>query len=240
MVRLDINQQIAVRHQIDGFGILQAGLLFSLIETEVWKDPYLEDKRRSKTDRDAMGFRLVWDRIMGSDFELSYRYRNIDINHDYSGQSVRGLNHSQRKLLRRDSDEHSIRVLYSFHIRPKHRLAPSFTYRYDDRDGDARKNDEYVFELSYAYLGDPFSLTFNGEIGWAAYDKQNPIYKKKQNDDIYGGNLTLYYRNPWDWRLAGSKPMNFFLLGSYYERDADISFYEEKASMFLAGVMLRW
>lgn len=240
LVRFDINQQIAIKQQIDGFGMLQAGLLFSSIVTEVWKDPYLENKRRSKTDRDVMGIRLVWDRILDSNFELTYTYREIDIDHDRSGRSVIGLSPSQMKLLERDSDEHSIQLLYSFNIRPKHRVEPSFTYLYDDRDGDARKNDQYVFKLTYAYLGDPLSLTFNGEIGWADYDKRNPIYRKKQNDDIYGANLTLYYKNPWGWNLAGSKPMSFYLLGAYYERDADISFYEEKTSMISAGVMFRW
>ena len=240
LVRLDINQQIAIKQQINGFGMLQAGLLFSSIATEVWKDPYLENKRRSKTDRDVLGIRLVWDRILGSDFELTYTYRDIDIDHDRSGQSVRGLSPGQMKLLKRDSDEHSIQLLYSFKIRPKHRVAPSFTYRYDDCDGDALKNDQYIFQLTYAYLGDPFTLTFNGEIGWADYDKRNPIYRKKQNDDIYGANLALYYKNPWGWNLAGSKPMQFYLLGAYYERDADISFYEEEVTMITAGVMLRW
>ena len=240
LVRFDINQQIAIKQQINGFGMLQAGLLFSSIVTEVWKDPYLENKRRSKTDRDVMGIRLVWDRIMDSDFELTYTYRDIDIDHDRSGRSVVGLTSSQMKLLKRDSDEHSIQLLYSFKIRPQHRVEPSFTYRYDDRDGDARKNDQYVFKLTYAYLGDPFTLTFNGEIGWADYDKRNPIYREKQNDDIYGANLALFYRNPWGWRLAGSRPMNFFLLGAYYKRDADISFYDEKTSMISAGVIFRW
>jgi hypothetical protein len=240
LVRFDINQQIAIKQKIDGFGLLQAGLLFSSIVTEVWEDPYLENQRRSKTDRDVTGVQLVWDKIMGSDFELSYRYRDIDIDDEYSGQSILGLNRSQRKLLKRDSDEHSIRLLYSFNIRPKHRIEPSFTYLYDDRDGDARKNDQYVFKLTYAYLGDPFALTFNGEIGWADYDTRNPIYRKKQDDDIYGANLTLFYANPWGWTLAGSKPMRFYLLGAYYERDADISFYEEEVTLITAGVIFRW
>ena len=240
MVRLDVNQQIGVKQQIDGFGLLQAGLLFNSIVTEVWEDPYLENKRRSKTDRDVMGIQLVWDRIMGSDFELTYRYRDIDIDDEYSGQSILGLNRSQRKLLKRDSDEHSVRILYTFNIRPKHRIEPSFTYLYDDRDGDALKKDQYVFKLTYIYMDDPLSLTFNGEIGWADYDKRNPIYKKKQDDDIYSVDLTLYYKNPWGWTLAGSKPMSFYLLGAYYKRDPDISFYEEKATLISAGVMFRW
>jgi hypothetical protein len=240
LVRLDVNQQIGIKQQIDGFGMIQGGLLFSGITTKVWKDPYLENRSRSKTDRDIAGIRLVWDKILDSDFELTYTYREIDIDSERSGQSVVGLSYRQTRLLRRDRDEHSIRILYSFNIRPKHRLEPSFTYRYDDCDGSARKNDQYVFKLTYNYMGDPFSLTFNGEIGWADYDKRNPIYRKKQDDDIYGIDLTLYYENPWDWSLAGSEPMRFYLLGAYAERDADIDFYEEEASLISAGVMFRW
>ena len=240
LVRFDVNQQIGIKQQIDGFGMIQAGLLFSGIAAEVWKDPYLENGRRSKTDRDITGIRLVWDRILDSDFELTYTYREIDIHSERSGRSVAGLTYRQSRLLRRDSDQHSIRILYNFTIRPKHRIEPSFTYLYDDRDGSARKNDQYVFKLTYNYTGDPLSLVFNGEIGWADYDKRNPIYRKKQDDDIYGVDLTLFYKNPWGCSLAGSEPMRFYLLGAYYKRDPDIDFYEEKATLISAGIMFRW
>jgi len=239
--RLDISQEIGIKQLFDGVGLFQAGLLFSAMGTKVWKDPYLENANRSRTDQDASGIRLVWDKIFESNFEVAYSYRNIDINHDYSARSIGGLTKSQRKRLQRDSDEHILEAQYRFSFGDnKHHLIPMVSYKYDNRDGDALKNDEFLIGLTYTYMDDPITFTVTGTIGQAEYDKRNPIYGKKQDDDIYGVNATIYYKNPWGWRVGNSKPVNLYVMGLYAERSADIDFYYEKASMVSAGMMFRW
>ena len=77
------------------------------------------------------------------------------------------------------------------------------------------QNDAYTLQLTYAYRGNPFIFTGNAFIGQAEYDKGNPIYNKKQQDDTYGIQGTLYYENPWGWSLFGSDPMNLFIGGAF-------------------------
>jgi hypothetical protein len=101
-------------------------------------------------------------------------------------------------------------------------------------------NDAYDFQLTYAYLGDSFSFTGNGFYGWADYDEKNPIYDKKQEDDRYGIQGTVYYKNPWDWRLFGSNPMNFYLGAAFVKTDANIDFYDQQAFLTTAGVFFKW
>ncbi len=243
LLRFDASQQLGVKQNIGELGILQAGFLFSGLGAEVWSDPYVVNQKRRETDRDSTGAKLAWGHIFGSGLEIDYKYRDMDIDKERSGEFL-GLSDADRKRLERDGDIHEIEVLYTIKLSQKSSLTPSFTYQLDDRDGDARKNDEYLFQLTYAYLvGEPFSLILNGMVGWADYDKRNPIPDfngKRQEDDIYGINATLYYKNPWGWTMMGSKPITFFIDGAWAERDANIDFYDEEIVSGTVGAMFRW
>jgi hypothetical protein len=242
LIRFDMSQQIGVKQGIGNFGILQGGFLFSGMPAKVWEDPYLEGRNRDDTKRKSTGVRLVWDRIFGSFFQVQYTYRNVDIDNEKSGESLNFLTSSERNLLERDSDRHSVDLSYRFNFAKSHTLAPAFIYTYDDRDGKAMRNDAYALQLTYAYLdrGNPFSFTANGYIGQADYDKKNPIYGKTREDDNYGIQGTVYYENPWGWSLLGSRPMNFFIGGAYAKSDANIDFYDQEAIMGTIGVFFKW
>jgi hypothetical protein len=182
---------------------------------------------------------LTWDRIFGSQFQLQYTYRKIDISSEKSGDFL-GLSNDDKKLLERDGDRHIGDVAYRFNFAKRHTLAPAFIYTKDDLDGDAMKSDVYDFQLTYAYLGDTFSFTGNAFIGWADYDEKNPIYDKKQDDDRYGIQGTLYYKNPWNWSLFGSNPMNFYVGAAFADTDSNIDFYDQEAFLTTAGVFFKW
>jgi hypothetical protein len=239
LLRFDYSQQLGVKQEVGSFGILQAGLLFSSIPAKVWADPYVANQDRDKAKRKSMGFRLVWDRIVDTDLQLQYTYRNIDIDNERSGQAF-GLSPGQRELLKRDGDSHSLEVLYRFTLAEKHRLTPAFTYTYDDRDGSAMKSDVYDFQFTYGYNEDPVTLVLNAFIGWADYDKENPIYLKKQEDDRFGINGQVYYKNPWGWTLLGSDPMRFFVSTAYMDIDSNINFYDQQAFITTVGVGWTW
>ena len=240
LVRFDLSQQIGVKQEIGRFGLLQGGLLFSGIPAKVWKDPYLENQNRNDTSRTSTGGRLVWDRIFGSNFQLQYTYRKIDISSEKSGDSIPSLTNSQRNRLDRNGDRHVAEAFYRFNFSKKHRLMPQLIYARDDLDGDAMASDTFDFQLTYAYFGGPFVLTLNGLIGKSDYDKKNPIYDKTRDDDRYGIQGSLYYKNPWDWTLFGSEPMSFYLGGAYFDVDSNIDFYDQEATMATVGVFFKW
>jgi hypothetical protein len=236
---MDYSQQLGVKQGIGSFGILQAGFLFSGTPAKVWKDPYVVNQNRSDTKRKSTGFRLVWDRIFETDLQLQYTYRHIDISSEKSGDFL-GLTAGERDRLKRDGDNHALEILYRFTLAEKHRLTPAFIYTYDDRDGDAMKNSIYDFQFTYGYDSDPITLILNAFIGWADYDKKNPIYDKKQDNDRYGVNAQFYYVNPWGWGMLGSKPMRFYVSAAYVDIDSNINFYDEQGFITTVGVGWRW
>jgi hypothetical protein len=239
LIRFDLTQQIGVKQEIGRFGTLQGGFLFTGIPAKVWKDPYMVNKKRDDTSRTNNGARLVWDRIFSSNFMLQYTYRDIDLGSERSGEFL-GLSSGERDRLDRNGDRHVAEAFYRFNFADRHRLVPQLIYARDDLDGDAMANDTFDFQLTYAYFGDPFVITLNGLIGKADYDQRNPIYRKTQDDDRYGLQGSLFYKNPWGWKLFGSSPMNFFVDAAYYKADANIDFYDQEVILATGGVFLRW
>jgi hypothetical protein len=239
LVRFDMSQQLGVKQEIGRFGMLQGGFLFSGIPAKVWKDPYVVDERRDSTQRRSNGARLVWDRIFSSNFQLQYTYRKIDLGNEKSGEFL-DLSSSKRDRLDREGDRHVAEAFYRFNFAEKHRLMPQIIYARDDLDGDSMSNDAFDFQLTYAYFSRPIVLTLNGLIGTADYDQRNPIYEKTQDDDRYGVQGNIYYKNPWDWTLFGSEPINFYLGAAYFKTDSNIDFYDQQATMGTVGLFFKW
>lgn len=241
VVQFDLTQQIGVKQELIDKSIIAVSYVFNSIPTEVWKDPYITGEARQKTDRDSKGIRITYDKILGSNFQAQYTYRDIDIDIERSGSApALGLSQSQRDLLRRDGNRQSFELLYRIKVTNEHMLIPAVSYIKNDRDGDAMSNDEYKFQLSYSYLRDPVTFIVNALFGSADYDTDNPIYNKSQDDDIYGLAVQIYYKNPFGWRPFGLDRFSLFVQGAYYNTDSDIDFYDTRLSLGLVGVLVRF
>lgn len=239
IARLEFGQQLAVKQELPDKSIIAAGLLLTTIPTEVWKDPYVTGEPRDETDRSSLGGRLVYDRIMGSGFEIKYSYRKIDIDDEESG-SFLGLTQDERDLLRRDGNNHAIDLNYRMKFQQRHLVIPSVSYLIRNRDGDAISNEAAIFQMTYIYLGNSLGLVLNGLVGRADYDKTNPIYGKKQEDEMYGANIQVIYRNPFGWKPFGHENFSVYALGSYLLNNANIDFYDTEIMAGIAGVMFRF
>jgi len=239
LLSFDTAQQLAVKQEVGSLGVFQAGLLFSGA-TRVWKDPYVTNQNRDDTDRKNMGAQFTWDKMFGSNLELEYSARKIDIGSEKSGDSIPTLTNSDRDRLDRNGTAHKVSAAYPFKFAQKHQLTPEIALSYDDLDGEAMANTGIDLKLNYTYFGDPVTLVLNGSVGAADYDKSNPIYGKTREDERYGISATGYYKNPWGWKLFGSEPMQFFVTGAYSVTDSNIDFYNQEAVLGMAGVAFRW
>lgn len=238
-VTLDGVTQLGARKDLGSAGILQGGLLFSGIPTEVWEDPYAEGVQREESDRDSAGVRLAWDRILDTAFHLTMSYRDISIDTERSGQGVTSVacDAACQELLRRDGKLYSFDVSYLF--RPgegeRHQLRPLVRYTVDNRDGDAISSDGYWLQLSYVFLGEGFGVASNIAYGSNSFDARNPIFDARTDSDGLVVDTTLFYRLPIEsgrWQAVGS-----VLWG---EADSDVAFHDNEIFMISAGVMYRF
>ena len=238
LLSFDTAQQLGIKQEIGSLGVLQGGILFSG-NVRVWKDPYVTGQNRDDTSRQLTGVQLVWDRILGSNLELEYSLRNINIGHEKSGQFL-GLTKDQQDRLDRNGTAHELSAGYAFKFGADHTLRPGVSFFYEDLEGEAMRNGGVDLQLTYIFNRDPVSLVLNGYVGYAEHDKSNPIYGKTGEDDRGGFTATFYYTNPWGWKLFGSEPMRFFGTAGLYSVDSNNSFYNQDAALVMGGVAFRW
>lgn len=239
IAQLDTSQQLAVKQELPDKSIISIGFLLTGIPTEVWTDPYVTNTPRQKTDRDSIGGRFVYDRILGSAFEFNYSYRSVDLDEEQSGLAL-GLSPVQRDLLRRDGENHKMELSYRFDVNDRHRLLPSVSYYIQDRDGDALSNWGTDFQLTYFFFNDPVTLVLNGLIGMSDYDERNPIYGKTQENDRFAAGVQVYYKNPFGWEPFGQEGFSVFAAASYLLEDANIDFYTTEVGTITVGVLFRF
>ena len=236
-VTLDGVAQFGIRKGLGDAGMLQGGFLFSALPNEVWEDPYAEGVERQSTDRDSNGFRLQWDRILGSAFEFTVSYREIEIDTELSGQDVTSVvcDAACQDLLLRDGDQTSFDLSYRFRLGQRHLLRPMVRYTTHELDGDAIAGDSYRLQLSYVYLGDAYTVISNFAVGARDYDEANPLYGIKTDSDRLAIDATLFYRIPSTsgrWQIVGN-----VLWG---EDDSDVDFHDSEAFQFSVGAMYRF
>jgi hypothetical protein len=238
-VTLDGVTQLGARKDLGSAGIVQGGILFSGIPTQVWADPYAESVRRKETDRDSTGARLQWDRVLGSAFELTFSWRDISIDSEQSGEGVTSVSCDAtcQQLLRRDGDQYMFDASYLFRLGEgrKHLLRPMVRYTINDREGDAISGDAYRLQLSYVFIGDGYTVASNAAYGSSSQDARNPIFGRKTNSDGVVVDATLFYRLPTDsrrWQAVGS-----VLWG---EDDSDVNFHDTEVTSVSLGLMYRF
>ncbi len=238
-VTLDGVTQLGARKDMGSAGILQGGVLFSGIPTQVWEDPYAEGVQREETDRDSTGLRLQWDRVLGTALELTFSYRDISIDTERSGAGVTSVacDAACQDLLRRDGDQYHFDASYLFRLGEgrRHLVRPMLRYTIDDREGDAISGDAYRLQLSYIFLGQGYTVASNVAFGGATQDARNPIFGRKTDSDRVAIDTTLFYRLPTDsgrWQAVGS-----VLWG---EEDSDVDFHDSEVTSVSLGVMYRF
>ncbi len=239
IARLENAQQLSVQQELPDKSMVSLGVLFSGIPTEVWKDPYLTNTPRQRTDRESKGLKFAFDDILGTYLEFVYTYRNIDIDDEQGGNSL-ALSPAERDLLKRDGDNHKAALLYRFNIDNRHFIEPGISYFDQDRDGDAMSNDGYELQLTYLYIGNPLTLVATGMVGQADYEKENPIYSQTQENDMYLLGLQVYYKEPFGWKPFGSNGFSIYCSLGYFYEDSNIDFYDIEVTTADVGVMFRF
>lgn len=236
MVQLDTASVGGVRQQFADRSILA----FSFVSTpllaplQVWADPYVTNVERQKTDRRSTGWRLEYDRILGSGFGVQYTSRETDVDDELSGTTQLGLSPAQARLLSREGSVSRITGHYRFAPVGRNVFDVQLGLKNADLDGAAMSGDQNEIQVSWAYLGERFLLTGTAFLWQADYDAVNPVFNKTREDDTTGLAFFLF-----DQKLFNSK--NWVGQASVVraELDSNIDFYDTSSTIFGLGVQYR-
>lgn len=219
-LQFDRSTRLAIRHDFDGIGRFQLGLLSSAFpQTEVWEDPYLVGQSREETERDSTGGRLTWDKIFGSHFEVKVQTREIELDEERSGES-QGLSAAERALLDREGDKVRAEIGYMFVLDGgTNVIRPSVAYIDNDLDGDAMAQDGFEVAVSYLHNGDNFRWANNLAFTQLDGDEENPLFNEVNDADQIVIASQLFF--PGLFGLDKWEPNIAVMYGDY---DSDIDF----------------
>ena len=234
-IRFDSSTFAGVRQEVGNAGIIGASLLYTSLATEVWQDPFLTGSPRTETDRTANGYRLIWDKVYGTNLELRYSYRDVDIDNERSGESL-GLSDAELALLNRSGDRHRVSAQYTFSWdAPKHRLIPAIAYIDHDSRGAAMSYNGFSLSANYIYSVNRWRFVTNAYISDLEFDEANPVFDRKADGNQYGASLTAFYSKPFGWNdwhaNAGI---------AWFEADSDINFYDSSVMLISVGMLYRF
>ncbi|WP_367986871.1 DUF2860 domain-containing protein [Vibrio sp. NTOU-M3] len=203
--------------------------MFSTIPgmTEAWKDPYLTQQSRSKTDQDIIGGRVAFELFAPIPVTLRYAYAQSDIEHDQIGQNSL-LDDTQRSLLKRYSQYHRATIETNLPLSRNIILAPAFQYTLKDADGKAHSYSDYAAQLGIVMNFSRHSLVTTMRASVADYEQDNPIFDQKQDANALGVFSIYSFDKP--FALPDTK---WNVMAGYQETDSDIEFYDE-SSLFLS------
>jgi len=230
-VSMDFATRLGVRKDWDGVGVTGLSAVFSGLPADVYEDPYLVGAPRRTTERDSTGVRFDWWRILDSNFFFQFQTRSIDIDTERSGAALLAadeLTEADVRLLRRDGDDSRYTLGYRWQ-NGAHLLQPEVIFGEDDRDGDAVAGDILNAKLTYSYFATDWTLVTSGTYFSKDFDKANPVYDKKVDDDGYALAVSGFYKVGWgdgNWQLFGSLV--------YADNDSDVDFHD--TSIFSANL----
>ena len=210
LATLDLAQNLGIRKQWDGVGVMGGSLLLSGIPGEVWEDPYLLNSPRRDTDRDSTGIEFDWWRILDSNFFLELSARDIDIKNETSGSAINYNNvvcyDACRSLLRRDGTDTRLTLGYRWK-NGSSVWQPEITAGKDDRDGNAISRDLIDLKLSYSYIGDVWMTVASVAYTDSQYDKPNPIFNQRTDSDGFAASISLLRKlelGDGNWSVVGN------------------------------------
>jgi hypothetical protein len=233
-LQFDSSTMLSARHDFDVVGRLQLSFLSSssLSQIEVWSDPYQLDEKRDATERTSDGFRITWDKIFGTQFELKLQTRESDLDDERSGEGL-GLNEADRQLLDREGDVGRVELGYLLSFDDGENLIrPVIAYVDRDFDGKAMAQDGYEVGVSWAYNNrNNLRTVVNIKYERLEADKTNPIFDDKwDSDTIYVATRAFFPG------LFGLKNWEPNVAAVWSESDSDIDFNDMAGWMVSASI----
>jgi hypothetical protein len=231
-----LETHLGIRQEIDDIGTVDFSLAFSALPTDVWKDPYVVDKKRGDTERTSSGIHLVWGGILSTPLEFAWSAREIEVDDERSGQDGDlGLSAKQQRLLRRTGNVYRWDLTYDWKINERHRVVPGIGYLDYDLDGGAMAEDGMVLQLKHLYELQHWGLVSSIFYQDLESDRDNPIYGKQNQLETLGGSITAFYQEPFGlehWTANAGV--------AYYEGDSNIDFYDSSFGLVSIGMLYRF
>jgi len=234
-LRFDFATRFGVRHNVGNAGRLGFSVLQSPINAKVWENPYATGVDRDSTDRNATGFRVSWDEILGSGLEIRVASRELELDDESSGVGVGGLTPAEIASLDRNGDFTQVNIRYALSKNENNQFILGVNGREGDTDGSAMEWSSTSIELNYLYTSEDLKVVTNLVVGNRDFDEINPVFGEKADADFTALTVTGFFPGLFgfkDWTANAA-----LVIG---QDDSDVDFFDQNISMLSFGFLHRF
>ncbi|WP_039976000.1 DUF2860 domain-containing protein [Vibrio jasicida] len=213
--------QLGYKYQLDSGTVLDFSYLPTILEGEIWQNPYLTNQKRKTTDEGGNAFRFQINRFLDDNFNLDLAYADKDVEKDTVTDPS----------LARDAKIYHIKGDYRIPLSRTSMLQPAFTYIYHDADGDAESFNSYGLDLSWFQFINRHRVALTAGYTVKDFESASATFGKTRNDDKLSLFAAYEYKNVFDW-----DNWSFISLAGYSSTDSNITFYDEKEYLLSVGL----
>jgi hypothetical protein len=193
----------------------------SYADYEVWKDPYLVNVKRKKTDVKVPGVELSWAGIFGSGFIASFSYQSVDVKDDTLAERFRSL--------KRDGEILTANVGMLIPISENNTIQPFSIYSVSNMEGESNSSVAYGGGVGHTFQWLNISMETTANITWTEFDKKHPVYHKIRDETAVSLSEMISYDG-----LFGFENISAYLLITYQLTNSNIDFFD--SSSLTAGI----
>ncbi|GMQ48095.1 DUF2860 family protein [Vibrio sp. 10N] len=208
-------------------------ILPTILEGEVWRDPYLENQARSTTDEKGTAYRMQINNIAGSLFSLDLAYGKRELDSELSGSGA-NLTANEMAALDRNADILYGKFKMMLPVRKGVMLFPALIYTQQDANGSAMKSNTYGAEVSSFISAGNHQFAFTVTYLNRQYDSANPVFDNvTREDDEWKAFLAYEYPG-----IFYADNLSLVAFGGVNNSSSNIAFYDEKD--WITSVGLNW
>lgn len=224
--------QLGYKTELNNGTVVGFAYLPAIGSGEVYSDPYIAKKLRTKSKASTHGIRMMAENVFGIPLSLEAAFADTKIDKEQSGQS---LSQSQQALLKRDAKSYAVEGSLAFAATESIYVEPSLSYLRYDAEGKASAFHNVGAGVTFHTFVDSHQISLSMGYANRRYDAANPVFNKERSDNSYDATLTYQYENMlgWDdWSFVGS-------LG-YEKRSSNIAFFNESDKSVGVGMIYQF
>ena len=210
---------ITISQFIESIGIFSVAGTYA--DYEVWKDPYLVDVKRKKTDVKIPGIELSWAGIFDTGFIVSFSYQSVNVKDDKLAERF--------KSLKRDGDIFTTNLAMLIPISENSTIQPFSSLSVSDMDGESNSSMAYGGGIEHKLQWENISFETTANIIYSKVDKKHPVYNKTRNETATSVSEMISYDG-----LFGFDHFSAYLLVTYQLTNSNIDFFD--SSSFTSGI----
>ncbi len=189
---------------------------------EVWKNPYLTNGARQKSDIDVHGMEVLIKEIADSPWEVSYKLNRVDIKNDDIGALEGDLD--------RSGQTHEVGLKYTMTYPSRLSIRPELSYTYANLNGPANRYEGLKLGVLLQQASPPWM--FIGVVSgfYNQYEKQHPLFGNRRQEE----GLTTFAQ-VMRLNLFGSERLFASVGAGYVWSNANIDFFDSQTLIGLAS-----